>query len=800
MAKRSDVKTYRPNAFVPTTSYTGAEQPLILKGENMWVRIGRFGSVYAEGYSGNLDKSETIATKTLTGTIAWTSGSKTITGTGTAFLNEVHLGSFMFSVGASNVTQLFVVEKIVSDTSVIISRAPDASASGKTAYILPVIFPVGTDRGTAFRGNALRYTKGHYLGVGDGLLAINGSTTLGVTTTAFTLARTPKFALHNAITNAYVEDDVGIDKPTDPITISALTIDPTITDVTEANPMVVTVAGTHGIYTGQTVTISGVTGAVSANGTFTATKLTAATFSINVDGSMDPAYIGPSGTIVGPNAQMRAGGYNVRVCSKSTSTLGFSQPSNVIAPVTLTAGQMIKIVFNSAMHSDQDAYDVYCSPFEDNSTTTIESRYMGPWFLVRTVTAAEMVDNTYTTGRAAGASIAISFSDAEISANNKLLSFDNFAPKPAEFVDLINGIPLYFSCLGEGNNTTTTAAKTEGTSPGPVAIPSKPSNPEAVFLNKAITTAGGDTIIGEFNAKARIYVLCQNSLQTLVLTTLDEEPIAFRSLWNSGFRNPYNVAFVKEYLYGFSTQKFVRSVAGGDDSAMEFEFASDVRDYTSAWETGHVLVGYDPKNRAVVYFYTAAERRNGYWVTIALPFLLDKQIWSTPIILQKSDQDFIVSGVTTIGQELTFLAGGRTSGGSISVGTYVFDGGDSESKSWYLAWNYSDDGFELHSKTIKGLTFTGRLTSVGSSIFQLHGLREQSSQDTFDFTSLADGTNYTATYTLASTGGFISRKKYIFGDWNATPLYTVRISGVYTTQVDRLDEVAIKVEVNNSER
>lgn len=779
-------KTYNPGPFVPTTSYTGSEPPLVIKGENMWMRFGRSGTIYAEGYSGNGAKAfpeTSIALKTLTGTIDWSNGSTTIAGTGTLFVSELHLGSFVFADGGAGKTELFVVEKITSNTIFICSRAPTQTVSGKTGYVMPVVFPVGTDRGTAIRGQVFKYPKGHYVGVGDGTFRVNGN----ALSSTLALSKVPRFALYNNTAGTYTQDNVGIPKPTAPITISALTIDPTITGATNANPIVITVAGTHGLYTGQTVTISGVTGNTAANGTWTVTKKTAATFSIPVAGN--GAYVA-GGTIAGPNAQMVAGDYNVRVCAKSTLTLGFSNPTDVIAPVTLAAGQMIKIVFNNAMSTDQDAYDIYCTEFQDNSTTTIEKRYMGPWYLVTTATADMLKDDTFTTGRASGASFAFSFSDAEIVSSDKILTFDNFTPKDAEFCDIINGILVYFSCLGQGNST-----DTAGTSPGPVAIPSKPDNPEAVLLDKALTTCGGDYIIGEFSAKARSYVLCQNSLQTIILTTLDDEPIAFRSLWNTGFRNPYNLCFIKEYLYGFTNQKFVRSVAGGDDSAMEFEYASDVRDYANSWETGHVLVAYDPKNRAVIHFYAAAERRSGYWVTIALPFLLDKQVWNPPIILSKTNQDFIVSGVATIGSELIFLAGGRDSGGAINVATYAFDGGDSESKSWYLAWNYSDDGEEFMTKTIKGFSVTGRFADNTNTKAKVYGVKLEG---TFDFTSLAAGTNSQFSYAFGSTAGNIMRKRYRLADAGSYPLYTLRMEGVYTTTVDRLDELACNIELATS--
>jgi len=785
------LKRYVPTSYVPTTSVTGSEGMRIFRGENMWIRISRFGDAYAEGYTGNRNLSETIATKTLAGTLAWDATTKVVTGSGTAFIANLREGQFVLGDGGAGQTELFVVEKVTSNTIFTCSRSPTTTLSGKTGYVLPVIFPIGNDRGTAIKGNVIQYSQGHYLGVGDGTFRVNGS----AINATLALSETPQFALYNPTAGTYTIDDVGIDKVTTPITVAAVTIDATITGATNATPIVITVAGSHGLYNGQTgVVIAGVGGNTAANGTWTITRLTAATFSLNT--SIGNGAYTAGGTITGAYSPMRAGDYNVRVCAKNATTLGFSQPSDVIAPVTLTAGQAIRVTFNSAMFSDQDAYDIYCTPFEDNSTTTIEARYMGPWFKIlgtdtqpdTSVYKTDLIDNSHATGTETGTTYIFSFADAEAQTAQQILTFNNFIPKDAEFVDLINGIPLYFSCQGKGN-----VDKTSGTSPGPACIPSKPSNPEAVFLNKTITTAGGDYILGEFNAKSRIYVLCQNTLQTLILTTLEDEPITFRSLWNAGFRNPYNVAFVKEYLYGFSTQKIVRSVAGGDDSAMEFEFTTDVRETINDWETGHVLVGYDPKNRAVVFFYSAAERRSGYWVTIALPFLLDKQVWNPPIILKKANQDFIVSGVATVGEELTFLAGGRLSGGSIQVDTFVFDGGDSETKDWYLAWNYSDDGEDTLPKTIKGHTMMARFANTAT--LSLYGIRQNGA---IDITNLESGANPAQTTTIAANTTF-GRNRLKFLDWGGFSTYTMRLSGSYTTTVDRLDELAIDVGVNNSE-
>lgn len=793
------IRKFRPAPFVPTASLTGEASGTIYRGENLFIRYSRFDNIppYAEGYSGSADLSEAVPVKALTGSIAWTSSSTTITGTTTAFKSELHLGSFVFGDGGVGATELFVVELVVDDTHFIASRAPKNSGTGKNAYVLPVIQALGTQRATMYRGSVIQMLKGHILGVGDGEVKING-VSLNAT---FTLDRQPRMARFNPSTGLYTQDTVGITKPTTPFTLTAVTR-LKITGVTAATPIVVTSVG-HGLTTGDKVPIAQVVGVPEANGTFVVTVLTANTFSLDgttgtgsyVVDTNPPGGAGAGGGWVFPS-EMRAGGYNVRVTAKNTLTLGFSQPTDVIAPVTLTANQSIRIKWNTAMSSDQDAYDIYATPFEDNSTTTIEARYMGPWFLLNgtatspnaSVVASDLIDGSHATGRETGTSYVFSYSDAEIQASRLVLSFDNFTPVDAEFAGSINGFPIYYSCLGKGNTTK------QSTSPGPAAVPSKPSNPEAVLLNQAFTTAEGDYIIGAYQRKARIFTLCQNSLQTVILTTIDEQPITFRSLWDSGFRNPYNGTFAKEYIYAFSTDGVVRSVAGGDDSTIEFEFTNDIRETVATWPCGHVLVGYDPKNRAVCFFYAAAERRAqsgvDYWVTIVLPFMLDKQVWNPPIVLSAPGQDFIVSGVAKVGNALEFVAGGRKSDGSVVSNTYRFDGGDSETKSWYLAWDYSDNDLEHFEKTVKGFSVTGRFANT--TTVSLYGVREDGAFST----TLEAGTSPQQTTTFPTTSGSIKRKRFTMTDWAGFLIWSMRLSGSYTTTVDRLDELNVEYTSN----
>lgn len=716
-------KSYRPAQFVPSTSYTGKEGELLLWGENMWIRFGRSGSIYAEGYKGSKDTGDAaISSKTLTGTITYTSSSKVVVGQAGVAIFKSELVPGQFVIGdVPGQCVLLVVEKVIDDEHFQVCAAPPYDAVNVGGKIAPVVFQVGVDRGTAIRGNVIKFIQGNYLGVGDGEFKINGASL----NAAFNLSRTPRIARFDPTTGLYTQDDIGVTLPT-------------------PAPQIALAAFTPG-----TATI------------------------------------------------MRAGNYNIRVMAKNTKSKGYSNPSDVIAPVVLAAGDQIQVTFNNAMDSSQDAYDIYATEFQDNAAANIEKRYMGPWYYVKTVTMADLIDGGHPTGREAGTIHKFSYADAEIVAIDKLLSFNNFLPHDSLFVDLINGIPIFFSCDGDG-----TATKTNGTCPGPVAIPMKPSNPEGAFLDKSLSMAAGDIIIGEVQVKSRIYTMGQNTLQNIILTTLDAEPIAFRSLWNVGFRNPYALDAIKEYLYGFTNGGIVRSVAGGDDTAAEFDFASDVYDLVNSWCPGHVIVRYDPKNKAMIFFLSGYEQRDGLWTTLALPFLVDRGVFNPPIILSSPSSDFFVTGAATIGQDLVFIAGGRSADHlTFEFKTYIFDGGNNSTKEWNLCWTYTDDDLDLFNKRIKGISATGRFQDPATKV-KYYPI---SSNAILNFSDLRTGVNNSQETVIGAIGSAanVQRKEFQSADVDPGSLYSIRIEGSYTGQtplsVDRLDEIIVKIESNSVE-
>lgn len=164
---------------------------------------------YTESYSGSLSLSETIATSNCTGTIALTTGSTTVTGTGTAFISELHLGQFTLVVDAGdNRSFLLVVEKIVSDTSFICSKAPTFSGTvtGETLVRLPVLQALDKDRASFIWGSAARSSKGSLFTAGDGVLRLNGT----ALSASLTMTRAPKISLYDQTAGTYTNFTLGM--------------------------------------------------------------------------------------------------------------------------------------------------------------------------------------------------------------------------------------------------------------------------------------------------------------------------------------------------------------------------------------------------------------------------------------------------------------------------------------------------------------------------------------------------------------------------------------------------------------
>jgi hypothetical protein len=192
-------KTLTASLFRPTSSLTGGEAPSIFRGENLVLRGASGGIPYFEVFGGNKDLAENYnlnaAAFKLTGTIDYTAGNQVVTGTGTAFISELHIGQMILSG-----TEVFVVQEITDNTHFVSFRAPSGSAAAQVGRRLPQLFQINGKRGVMLTGNAIQFEKGHIIAVGSGELHINGATLPGSSLTA---TNKPKIALYRATTADY---------------------------------------------------------------------------------------------------------------------------------------------------------------------------------------------------------------------------------------------------------------------------------------------------------------------------------------------------------------------------------------------------------------------------------------------------------------------------------------------------------------------------------------------------------------------------------------------------------------------
>lgn len=170
---------------------------------------------YAEVYAGSLNLSENIPSVALTGTLTLTSGSTAVTGAGTSFITELHLGQSVLVVDdGDNRAFLLVVQRIISDTSFITWQAPTFTGTvlGEQGWRLPILFSVDTQRGSLLWGNVLRFDKGTLLSVGSGAFYLNGQ----LITVSLIADREPQISIFNPNAGTYASSRLGMDTPAPP--------------------------------------------------------------------------------------------------------------------------------------------------------------------------------------------------------------------------------------------------------------------------------------------------------------------------------------------------------------------------------------------------------------------------------------------------------------------------------------------------------------------------------------------------------------------------------------------------------
>lgn len=678
--------------YVPSSNYTGQGGSRILRGKNLMLRGSASGGFYYEVYAGSYDLSETIAESALTGTLSFSPSSRTITGSGTSFTTECHLGQFL---QASN-GEFIVVDRIDSDTSMEGAEVPLTTVSGGTVYRAPVLFEVNKKRGSLLRGNALQFDKGTILAVGAGVLRLNGSALPG---TSLTATKSPKLTLFDG-TNFGTGYTLGFAAPT-------------------GHSVAATTGGAKG---------------------------------------------------------MVAGEYGIAIAAGRAKTNGYGELSTVKLATIVDDGRLA-FTF-PAMATGQDAWYVFGTLF--NGTANANGARV--LYYVTKLTTSDV--------SAAGGTVNLEWIDAEIG-GNELASYNNFSPPECEFVQTLEGVPIYFSCFGEKSGTTT-----GGKSPGPRVVPSKPQNIEAALTNVSITSSPPETIISAVPGPARIYAGCPSSVQIVQASGNATVPITMRQFWRSGVKNPYNLIFINNRLHGMSTAGPTRSAFDGEAGSEEHVFAAPVAEITQAWVVGKTLLVHDPKNNVVCHIHSANHKNSdGYWVSVIQMFSLQHEAWSIPVYIESTTADRIISGVAKVEHRMYFIAGGRVSGGTRSWKTYEFDRASGESVSWYAAWGLQEVS-EFEEVEIEAVRVTAK---AGASNVQIYGV---SAADDIVVADIESGDNSTSGDIALPATTTSTRYQEIELNLPEAGLFTVRIEGTWNgaTTKDRVDEVALLPVLREGER
>ncbi len=612
--------------YRPASPLTGSELS-VYRGRNVKL-TGAQGALYFRTYQGSENLNEVIPHGTLTGTIAFSPANNLVTGTGTNFQGELHLGSML---QASN-GEVLVVIQIVSATQFRTGRLPFTTQTIATATIAPVIFPLDINRGTLLHGNAAIFDKGTILCAGAGVLRINGSVLPGDSLTA---TRRLQVALYDSTANTYDVQDVGFDD---------------VPNISNGDIAVVASGGTK---------------------------------------NMNPGY------------------YSFKVAYYSTITTGWGNPTATLLAADIDGYHVTAA--NSTFDFDfsgdtppakADGYIIYGSAFAGSSDISRVNAIQGGWFQIgdpipfSSLTAGHWV---------------FDYTDFDLTIT---VSFDNDPPPDCEYITTLDRYPVAVSCNGRGVNITDREAET---SPGPFVSPIKAENFDAYPNPYKVPTEKGETIIGEVSAAGRFFVLTPNTLQAVTPTGLPTAPFTCRPFWRRGFQNPYNLCFVDDTLYGFTTAGMYRSIAQGDEGSESNTFAADVESQTKDWAGAFEFTEHDGKNEEICFIYSASrQNENGWWESDILPWNLKQQAWATPVILSDPDRDMVVSGVAAVGGHLVFIAGGRRDGTTDQWDTWQYDSSDNNGVDAYFAFSYQDNGVETTPKIVrnprpKGLFTNGKI-------------------------------------------------------------------------------------------
>lgn len=539
---------------------------VIVVGRNRW---------YWETYSGQGDLNENIDLVALTGTLELTEGTlpgtSVVTGTGSLFYSECHLGQPILGI-LNEESWFFKPKQIISDT-VMIVWGSHTTPSGVTGWRMPRLNTDVVSRQTCLTGGGMGTDKGNYFGAGSGVVRTNGN----AFSASWTLTEAPSLNLLDAASDSYTNFPLGMD--------------------TSVAPTLAAVGG----------------------------------------GTKD----------------MQAGSYSIVITPARKETGGYNNPS-LRADVTIATGDMVRITFPAMDTANgQNAWGIWVTPFR--ATLGADLQYLeGPWFFYPNGSLIDNISVTDVDVSPAGGDVDIEWLDAEVVVN-QLVSFNNDPPTDAEGCALLNNIPVWWGCQGQGNS-----ANPIQTNRGPFICPAKPTNVEAAPLELSFSSSPAEIILWVLSAQGRLYLLTANHLQIAQATPDQNVPILIRPYWKDGFCSPDQLVFVNGNLYGYPVAGPSRSVGEGDEIEAERDWAADVAEITKNWNPGHTVVGYDPFRDMVVFVHCADHLNEaGFWTSRMLGYGIAQGFWVFDGLLTSDTQDMIVSGIATAADRLEMIIGGR---------------------------------------------------------------------------------------------------------------------------------------------
>lgn len=470
---------------------------------------------------------------------------------------------------------------------------------------------------------------------------------------------------------------------------------------------------------------------------------------------------------------MVAGDYSGRLTAANSITDAESNPG-IRANVSLSAdGHRISVDISGVTFDTASGADA-CNYY--GSQIGVVNVNQGPWNFVLQHLLSD--GNTFT----------VDYLNAQISRQQEL-EFNNDPPPNAGFVATLQGYLQWISCYGQFGNPL-----------GPVLVPSKPNNIEAAPADWVVTSSPPDVLLDAVSSQARLYFPCPKSLQQGVYAPTGDPlvpPTQIRPFWSLGFSSFQQLVFAQDMLVGYPHGGPTRSTADVETVQTQF-LGAHVAEIIQNWKSAYVKVGWDsdPMVNAICFFQPAIRQNDdGWWETDVLLWGINQQNWIGAVTLTSTTRDMVVVSVATVKNQLTFLAGGRTSG-ALQFDTFEFNKISGDEIPYFAAWELQAVGILDRNKSVQAARFNGKVTDGELMIYGFDSATPE------DLTDLENGDNAQVTIPLGTLSNVETSPRYPFVAPNNF-VFTARVSGTFNgtdEQVDRISGVVLEYLVSGNRR